>query len=142
MWIEQSTGKEIKEIKDMPFSTIGFVYLLEYPDGKKYIGKKNLYLRVKLPILKSKLKRKGHLSFLRIGRELVLKESNWLEYQGSHKEKKLQPSKKYILHYARSNRQLTYLETKELFKHNVLEEEDFYNDNILGKFFKTIISKL
>lgn len=136
MWIEKDTGKEIKEIKDMPFNVIGFTYLLEYANGKKYIGKKNLYYRTKLPKLKSKLKRKNHLSFLKDGKELVLKESNWLKYQGSHKERKQTPLRKYILKYAQSNRQLTYLETKELFNSNVLEDDSYFNDNILGKFFK------
>jgi len=41
-----------------------------------------------------------------------------------------------ILFIARDTKQLTYLETRELFKEGVLEREGFYNDNILGKFFR------
>ena len=44
--------------------------------------------------------------------------------------------KKQILELAFNKKHLTYLETKYLFSHEVLENpEEYYNDNILGKFF-------
>ena len=35
-----------------------------------------------------------------------------------------------------NKKHLTYLETKYLFKNQVLESEEYLNDNILGKFFR------
>jgi hypothetical protein len=44
--------------------------------------------------------------------------------------------KKQILEIAFNKKHLTYLETKYLFQLEVLEKPDeYYNDNILGKFF-------
>jgi hypothetical protein len=123
---------EIKALSDIPESAIGFVYLLEHNSGKKYIGKKLLNSKKTLPPLKGyKRKRK------------IVKESDWLNYYGSNllikqmiKEGKQTEFTRYILEFAYSKKQLTYLETKYLFKYEVLEHPDLYwNDTILGKFY-------
>ena len=44
--------------------------------------------------------------------------------------------KREILEFAFNKKHLTYLETKYLFCNNVLENEEYINDNILGKFFR------
>jgi hypothetical protein len=36
----------------------------------------------------------------------------------------------------KTKKQLTYWETKSLFHYNVLEDERYMNDNILGKFYR------
>ena len=43
---------------------------------------------------------------------------------------------KVVIQYAFSNQELTYLEAKMLFKYDVLENANYINDNILGKFYR------
>jgi hypothetical protein len=123
----------IDSIKQMPQNTFGFIYQATYlPTNEKYLGKKVLYFNRTLPPLKgTKRKRK------------VVKESDWQTYYGSHekiktllKENKHNNFKREILEFAFNKKHLTYLETKYLFCNNVLENEEYINDNILGKFFR------
>ena len=135
----------IESISDFPKNCIGFIYLISFMDGTKYIGKKNLYTTSKLKALKSGIQRpnservyKNTGNKSRIAYDVVKKESNWKTYQGSSKYCKNKEStlSGLILDYAYSTRELTYLETKYLFKYNVLEDDSFLNENILGKFYK------
>lgn len=132
MWIYKD--KVIQSIDDFPEGSFGFVYELEHvPTGRKYIGKKVLFFNKTLPPLKgSKRKRK------------IVKESDWKDYYGSNKDlKNLVNSterenwKRVILQIVPNKKLLTYYETKFLFINEVLEgSEHYYNDNILGKFFR------
>ena len=140
MWYDIKTNNPVMELSYFPKDSIGFVYLLEYADGSMYIGKKNLYSTRTLPKLKTKnrdnavviKKRKdGHL----VEYEIVTTESDWLDYEGSTR-KGTKVAKKYILGVATSKIQLTYLETKYLFKYNAIIDANFINDNILGKFYR------
>jgi len=123
----------INSIEDMPKNTFGFVYEVIYiPTNEKYIGKKVLQFNRTLPPLKGfKRKRK------------IVKESDWLTYYGSHdkikkllKENKHNDFKRIILEFAFNKKHLTYLETRYLFKRKALENTEYINDNILGKFFR------
>ena len=75
--------------------------------------------------------------------KLVVKESDWLNYYGSQKEIKqlLLEGKKdefqrTILKLCPDKKSLTYFEIKYQMIYQVLEKPDeFFNDNILGKFF-------
>jgi hypothetical protein len=126
-------GKEISSLEDMPDGAVGFVYEVTYTvENKKYIGKKILEVKRKLPPLKGKK---------RVRR--VTKESDWKAYYGSNEEiKKLlsegkeKEFKREILEFAFSKVQLTYLETRYQFDRRVLERDDYFNSNILGKFYK------
>ena len=74
--------------------------------------------------------------------EYVVKESNWLDYTGSNKDlnediKKGHKIKKEILIFVKTKKQLTYYEVKEQFKNSVLESDDWYNGNILKRFYNT-----
>ncbi len=121
----------------------GFVYEITYGDGTKYIGKKSFYTYSTLPALKNGEQRPNSK---RIGKnkdgkrvyfDIVSKESNWKDYEGSNKETTgLTVIKKEILEYAKTNRYLTYLEVKYLFEYGVLETEKYRNLNINGKWFK------
>ena len=131
MWLYN--GEVIESIEQMPQSTFGFIYQSTYlPTNEKYLGKKVLYFNRTLPPLKgTKRKRK------------VVKESDWQTYYGSHekiksllKENKQDDFQREILEFAFNKKHLTYLETKYLFCNNVLENEEYINDNILGKFFR------
>ena len=77
------------------------------------------------------------------------KESDWKTYYGSHPEIKefikagmADDFEREILEFAFSPKHLTYLETRYLFEKRVLEFPNlYYNDNILGKFFRKDIQK-
>lgn len=132
MWLYKD--KEINSIEDMPADTFGFVYLVTHtPSGKKYLGKKQLISNRTLPPLKgSKRKRK------------IQKESDWKTYYGSQSEvKQLVKESKDKLEFVReiiiftsTKKQLTYFETKLQFVNEVLENDEYLNSNILGKFFR------
>ena len=132
MWLYK--GKEINSIEDMPTDTFGFVYLVTHtPSGKKYLGKKQLIANRTLPPLKgSKRKRK------------IQKESDWKTYYGSQTEiKQLVKESQDMLEFVReiiiftsTKKQLTYFETKLQFVNEVLENDEYLNSNILGKFFR------
>ena len=131
MWLYK--GEVIGSIEQMPENTFGFIYQATYvPTNEKYLGKKVLYFNRTLPPLKG-MKRKRK----------VVKESDWQTYYGSHekiksllKENKQDDFQREILEFAFNKKHLTYLETKYLFCNNVLENEEYINDNILGKFFR------
>lgn len=142
--------EEITSIKQMPEKVYGFIYCIEYKDGKKYIGKKNLYSVRTLKALKSGKCRDNTIERVykntgkgyRQGYDRVRCESNWLTYKGSReKTHKSDVNKKHILAYAFSKYQLTYLETYYQFKYQVLEDNEFLNDNILGKFYREKVEK-
>ena len=127
-------GKKVESIEDMPKGVFGFVYVVTHViSGKKYIGKKALFHNRTLPPLKGqKRKRK------------VVKESDWKTYFGSEPNlKKLVTESQNTLDFTReiitfgyNKKHLTYLETKELFIREVLENDNYFNANILGKFFR------
>ena len=93
MWYD-NFNNEITSIEQMPKGAIGFVYMIEYTDGKFYIGKKNLYSTQTVKALKSGKRREGTVDVVykntgkgyRQAFDVVKKESDWLTYQGSHDE--------------------------------------------------------
>lgn len=141
MWLYK--GNEIKGITDMPENIFGFIYVVTHtPTGRKYLGKKQLMS------VQRKALGKKELTLLTDGRsskkKTIIKESDWKTYYGSHAEiKQLIKDKKHlefireILTFVPTKKLLTYYETKYLFINEVLEKNNEYiNDNILGKFFK------
>jgi hypothetical protein len=132
MWLYKN--KEINSIEDMPADTFGFVYLVTHtPSGKKYLGKKQLIANRTLPPLKGQKKKRK-----------IQKESDWKTYYGSQSEvKQLVKESKDKLEFVReiiiftsTKKQLTYFETKLQFVNEVLENDEYLNSNILGKFFR------
>ena len=131
MWLYKN--KEVNSIEDMPEGTFGFIYeVLHKPTGRKYLGKKVLQFNRTLPPLKGqKRKRK------------VVKESDWKTYYGSHaeikgliKEQKQDEFERNILQFVPTKKLLTYFECKYLFINEVLEHQEYINDNILAKFYR------
>ena len=136
--------KKIGDVTQFPENTFGFVYIVTHkPTNKSYIGKKVLYHTRKQKIGKRELQRLEKAVGRRPSYKLVVKESDWLRYYGSQKEIKnlLLEGKKdeferIILKLAPNKKLLTYYETKYQMIYQVLEKPDeFFNDNILGKFF-------
>jgi len=138
-WIDRKTGATIDSIDFIPESFIGFIYLIITYDGKRYIGKKNFYTKRKRKFGKKESalitdKRKKLW-------EHVIKESDWKTYVGSNKELQKDIAKgikyeKYIIDYARSKKELSYKEEKQLYINEVLESDIWYNSNISGRFFR------
>ena len=134
MWLY---GKDeihsLEDIFEHKEDVYGFIYEVEHiPTKKKYIGKKVLMFNRTLPPLKGqKRKRK------------VVKESDWKTYVGSQlevkqllKEGTLDDFKRTILMLVPTKKLLTYYEIKALFIRNALEDDNYLNNNILGKFYK------
>lgn len=133
-------GKYIDDVSQMPNDVWGFVYMITADNGKKYIGKKTLY-----SVRKRKFGKKEAAKVTDKRKklyEIVKKESDWKKYTGSNKELNEDIESgigytKEILHFAYHKKQLSYLETKELFVREVLESHtNYYNSNISGTFYK------
>ena len=136
--------EEIIDVKQLDKHIMGFVYRIDHiPSNKSYIGKKFLVFTRKQKLGKKELKifegQKGRPPKFKV----VSKESDWKTYWSSNKHLvelvKNEPKenfKRIILHFASSKKELTYIETKYQFLYEVLEKPtEFFNDNILGKFF-------
>ena len=137
-------NEPIGEVSDFPDATFGFVYrIIHIPSGKTYIGKKVLQFTRKAKLSKKDLALYEGAKGRKPSFKKVVKESDWKTYYGSNKHLlellKSEPKenfKREILTLAPSKKLLTYEETKALFVYQVLEKpEEFFNDNILGKFF-------
>lgn len=137
--------KHGEEVFIHPNKAIGFVYVIEFNSGDKYLGKKNLYSRRKRNFGKKEAalvtdKRKKLY-------EMVIKESNWRTYESSNGDVKQRVKNgechtKTILDWAYTPKELTYLEIKHMFNQDVLNPKgNWLNDNVLGKFFKKELEK-
>jgi len=125
-------NKEINSIEDFPSSTVGFVYLILFDNGYYYLGRKVLFFNKKRKVKNKKRKVRYTI------------ESDWKKYVGSSKkvksltkENKLKPVKRTILKVCKSLSDLTYYETKYLFQKDAIKKPNYYNENILGKFFRS-----
>lgn len=130
-WKNQLNESEIKEYE-------GFVYrITEKSTGKSYIGKKSYWSRVSKKVEGRK------------NRQRFTLESDWKKYTSSNPDlKKLIRAKGpdefefEILEHCPDKRKLTYKEVYYQIKEDVLSaklengEFKYYNDNILGKFFR------
>ena len=69
--------------------------------------------------------------------DTMMTDNDWRTYTGSCKETEgLIPIYKEIICFARSKRELTYLETKIMFQRGALEDEKCINGNVMGRFFR------
>ena len=136
--------KEMLNISDFPDETYGFVYrIIHIPSKKSYIGKKILQNTSKVKLGKKELAEYAGVVGRRPSYKLAVKESNWKSYWGSNKYlKELYEAEskdnfeRQILKCASTKKLLTYYEVKFQMVYQVLEKPDeFFNDNILGKFF-------
>ena len=143
MWTYNN--KHMETLSSFPEGTFGFIYrVVHQPTGKVYIGKKVLFHQKKVKLTKKELLEYTHVAGRKPAYKLAMNESDWKTYYGSNKEimvmlkeGKHDEFKKEILCLATSKKLLTYYETKHLFVYSVLEKPDeFFNDNILGKFFR------
>ena len=125
--------------KGEPFTTddigdlFGFVYCItNLCTGKQYIGRKYFW---------QKRKPKG-------GKRRVTSESDWKRYYGSSAELKhdikemgRENFRREIISVHKTLGRVTYEETRQLFRNNVLTESidglpKYYNSNILGRYMR------
>jgi hypothetical protein len=124
-------GQEFNEV-DKKYE--GFVYLItNLENGMKYIGKKHFWERRKNP---------------KTGRRQT-KESDWRKYFGSCDQLKEDVKslgenkfKREILYLCPHKKSMSYYETYEQFKRNVLLDEAYYNTNIEGKFYSSEVERI
>ena len=123
-----------EDFTDVPKGMEGFVYVItNLTNNKKYIGKKNFWTRQK---------------DRKTGRRKT-KESSWKDYFGSCDELiedvKLLGQDKFsreILYLCPHKKSMSYYETMEQFKRDVILREDYYNTNVEGKFFSSEVERL
>lgn len=135
-----------KEFTDemIPEGAYGFIYVIKIEiDGEKklYIGKKQFFSTRKVPKGKREL---AAMEDKRGSKKKIVIRPNYAKYIGSNKLVKevIENGAKYEKHILRicySKLELTYQETRYLFKLDVLENDKYLNDNILGKFYKSKI---
>jgi hypothetical protein len=145
MWVLQLTWTfEGKPFTEFPTDMFGFIYLITYSDGTKYLGKKQAFSFKELPVLKNGKVRPD--SIYRVGKnkngkrvqyDVIRKEMPWKRYVGSSK---LTGGKtiasKEIIALCPTKRNLTYMEVKAMFYYEAIEDPLFLNENILGRFFR------
>ena len=138
-WIYQ--GKEFNE-GDIPQGGVGFIYIMTaIIDGKSvaYIGKKNFYSQTKKKMGKKQL---ALVTDKRLKQYTIEKKLNYKNYYSSNEvlkeyRKNIGDIHRVIIEICYSNIELTYKEVKHQFINEVLEDESYLNNNILGKFYKT-----
>lgn len=157
-WIYE--GQEITSLEQIEkivgYKPYGFIYNIVAENGREYIGQKQLTTTRSKVIGKRQLEKEGKSAFRRKRNKKtkewkyykeVVKESNWKTYCGSNQRlnqdiKNGTSFTKYITKFVKEKSLMHYEETKEILCSNALEEERFYNDNALGRFFKrNIINK-
>lgn len=118
-----------QDLTEPPEKMEGFVYIItNLTNNKKYIGKKTFWNRQK---------------DRKTGRRKK-KESDWQKYFGSCDEllvdvKNLGEDSfiREILYLCPHKKSMSFYETMEQFKRDVILREDYYNTNIEGKFFSS-----
>lgn len=140
-WKIKQNEKLVEFTEEMiPEKAVGFVYLMTaIVDGKfvKYIGKKNFYADVKTKLGKKEIPTDKRLKQYKRVRKFTYK-----NYYSSNEVLKVYKQSggeinRTILEICYSKIELTYKEVKHQFINEVLEDESYLNNNILGKFYKT-----
>ena len=123
-----------------PSEYYGYVYCtVDMTTGKQYIGKKAFFHKQNKKLGKKELAALPTARGKKPSKKLVVSESDWKTYYGSSEQIKVLPKeelKRYVLKLCKTSKQLTYWETKLLFQYNVLEDDKYFNDNILGTFYR------
>ena len=121
-------------LTEIPDGYEAFVYVITNTiTGRKYVGKKNFWTRQK---------------DRKTGRRKT-KEGPWQSYWGSCDEliadvKELGEDKflREILYLCPHKKSMSFYETMEQFKRDVILREDYYNTNVEGKFFSSEVERI
>lgn len=135
-------GVEFANIDQFPDETIGFIYMITNKStGKFYVGKKNIHSTRTKSLTKKEL---ALLTDKRSSKKKkVIAESDWKTYMGSDIELKKDINtygthhfQREILHICDNKASLTYQEVRYQILNGVLESDNSYNAQILGKFWR------
>lgn len=139
-------------VEDIPYGAIGFVYLILFQDGTKYIGKKLARTTCKMIPLKKGKKRKGHIRFTyknkngkRVPQEIINKELPWKQYCGSadfsgYKNNNIYS--KEIISFHATKKGMSYKENKMLYCSDTLSNSKYRNSNIGGTFYPCDVEEI
>ena len=130
---------------DKPFTSemigdyVGFVHVItDKSNGLKYIGKKGLMSRRRLPPLKGKKRRRTKII-----------ETDWQTYTGSNdvlnqlvEEHGIEKFYREILHLCKTKGEMNYLELYEQVQRNVLLSDEYYNGIIQVKIHRNHVKNL
>ena len=130
----QYQNKPLNE-NEIPVDAMGFIYMItQLSTGKKYIGKKLLTAASTKTVKGVKKK--------------IRKPSDWKEYWSSSPDLKALISQvgqqdfvREILVFAKSKGSIAYLEEMALYQCGALESDNWFNQNIRSKIYKSWISK-
>lgn len=122
------------DFTEAPKNMEGFVYIITNKiNQKKYIGKKTFWTRQK---------------DRKTGRRKK-KESDWQNYFGSCDQLKKDVEilgehnfLREILYLCPHKKSMSFYETMEQFKRDVILKEDYYNTNVEGKFFSSEVDNI
>jgi hypothetical protein len=128
MWTYKNTI-----VETLPEDCVGYVYCITNTEtGRKYIGKKLSKFsktKYKMVTLKSGIKKRKKIK--------SKVDSDWMEYYGSSLELSADVKclgadsfTREILHLCKSKAECSYLEAMEQFSRRVLENDDYYNNQI------------
>ena len=130
----QYQNKPLME-NEIPADAMGFIYMItQLSTGKKYIGKKLLTSAATKTVKGVKKK--------------IRKPSDWKEYWSSSPDLKALISQvgqqdfvREILVFAKSKGSIAYLEEMALYQCGALESDNWFNNNIRSKVYRSWISK-
>lgn len=130
MWL--FNGEQVSSHEDLLADCSDFVYVINYTNGQKYIGKKTVRsVRKKPPLAGKKRNRR------------ILTNLPFVNYEGSHETPEgLVIESKVILYQCSTKHAATYLETALLIHHDALFDETYLNSNIGGKFYDNVLNGL
>ena len=119
---------------------VGFIYsITNTNNGKVYIGRKSFLTTRKVGIGKKAIA--NMVDKRGSKKKTIVNQSNWEVYTGSNKQLNEDISsgnniRREIIKLCYTKKQMTYWEMYYQFQYDVLREKS-YNDNILGKFFRS-----
>lgn len=119
---------------------VGFIYsITNTNNGKVYIGRKSFLTTRKVGIGKKAIA--NMVDKRGSKKKTIVNQSNWEVYTGSNKQLNEDIAsgnnvRREIIKLCYTKKQMTYWEMFFQFQYDVLREES-YNDNILGKFFRS-----
>ncbi|MDB4681378.1 hypothetical protein OAE88_00560 [bacterium] len=131
-------GKDIPSNHIPKKESFGFIYLLTYTNGQKYVGKKQMWSKRKVPLGKKELANRTDKRASKF--KTVIKTSDWFTYNGSAKyDKHLKLKAKEIIHICKTKKALTYMEIREQFKRDVLTDATYVNENINRMWYRNVM---
>jgi len=124
-------GRIVENHDDLLPECTDIVYLITYTDGKRYIGKRAVRSMRRKPPLKGKKRNR-----------IVLTNLPFQKYVGSHESETAEIISREILYQCSGRKTATYIEAAIMFSEDIIFDDGYINENILGRFFKRDLENL